>query len=51
MDKVEVKPTWGLAWGIFWRMTLIGWGIYVVFGLIFFLVFGAAFFIPFMSGL
>ena len=26
MDN-EVKPTWRLAWGLWWRMTLIGLGI------------------------
>ena len=23
MDKVTVKPTWGLAWGMWWRLLLI----------------------------
>ena len=23
----EVKPTWRLAWGLWWRMTLIGIGV------------------------
>jgi hypothetical protein len=23
----EIKPTWRLAWGLWWRMTLIGLGI------------------------
>jgi len=22
-EKVEIKPTWGLAWGLFWRILLI----------------------------
>jgi len=22
-DRVEVKPTWGLAWGLFWRLLII----------------------------
>ena len=26
MDK-EVKPTWRLAWGLWWRMVLIGLGV------------------------
>ena len=30
MDKVEVKPTWQLAWGLWWRIFLIGLGIYLV---------------------
>jgi len=36
-QKVEVKPTWGLAWGLFWRILVlfllfagIGYMIYVV---------------------
>jgi hypothetical protein len=28
----EVKPTWRLAWGLWWRMFLIGLGIFVVVG-------------------
>jgi uncharacterized membrane protein len=27
MEKVVVKPTWQLAWGLFWRMFLIVLGI------------------------
>jgi len=23
MDKVVAKPTWALAWGLFWRYTII----------------------------
>ena len=34
----EVKPTWRLAWGLFWRMALINFGIMVVIGLIMWLV-------------
>ena len=30
----EVKPTWCLAWGLWWRMMLITLGIYVVIGII-----------------
>jgi hypothetical protein len=33
MDN-EVKPTWKLAWGMWWRMFLITLGISVVIGLI-----------------
>ena len=33
MDN-EVKPTWRLAWGLWWRMALIGLGVSVVIGLI-----------------
>ena len=34
----DIKPTWSLAWGLFWRMFLISLGIYGVIGLIVFLV-------------
>ena len=34
----EIKPTWRLAWGLFWRFFLISLGIYAVIGLIIFLV-------------
>jgi len=37
-EKVEVKPTWRLAWGLWWRMFLIGLGITVVIGVIFYFV-------------
>jgi len=37
MDN-EVKPTWRLAWGLWWRMFLIGLGASVVIGLIFYLL-------------
>ena len=33
MDN-EVKPTWRLAWGLWWRMTLIGLGIGAIITLI-----------------
>ena len=33
MDN-EVKPTWKLAWGMWWRMFLIGLGIFVIIGVI-----------------
>jgi len=49
MDKTEVKPTWGLAWGLFWRQFLIWLGIGAIFWLIMFLV-GFAIFAPFMGG-
>lgn len=29
MDKVLVKPTWGLAWGLFWRWFIISSVLYV----------------------
>jgi len=36
MEKVTVKPTWALAWGLFWRMALITLGIYaIIFGIMF----------------
>lgn len=34
----EVKPTWRLAWGLWWRMFLIGCGVTVIIGLILSLV-------------
>ncbi len=37
-DKVEVKPTWGLAWGLWWRMTLFSLGACFAFWLILFIV-------------
>ena len=37
MDN-EVKPTWRLAWGLWWRMFLIGLGVSVVIGVILSLV-------------
>jgi hypothetical protein len=37
-EKGEVKPTWRLAWGLWWRMLLIGLGITVVIGVIFYFV-------------
>ncbi|MFO7996859.1 MAG: hypothetical protein R6U93_06975 [Dehalococcoidia bacterium] len=37
MDN-EVKPTWRLAWGLWWRMFLIGLGISVIIALILFAV-------------
>ncbi len=38
MDN-EVKPTWRLAWGLWWRMVLIGLGISVVIGAIMLVLF------------
>jgi len=37
MDN-EVRPTWGLAWGLWWRMFLISLGIFVIIGLILFIL-------------
>ena len=37
MDN-EVKPTWRLAWGLWWRMFLIGLGVSVVIGVVLSLV-------------
>jgi len=37
MDN-EVKPTWRLAWGLWWRMFLIGLGISVIIGAIMFIL-------------
>ena len=33
MDN-EVRPTWSLAWGLWWRMFLISLGICVIIGVI-----------------
>ena len=36
MEKVVVKPTWQLAWGLCWRMFLIQLGIMgIIFGFMF----------------
>jgi len=44
VDKIDIKPTWGLAWGLWWRIFLITLGIYaIIFGILF-AVFGAALF-------
>ncbi len=45
MAEMEVKVTWSLAWGLFWRCWLIGLGIYAVF-LIIILIIGAATLVP-----
>lgn len=37
MDS-EVRPTWRLAWGLWWRMMLISLGISVIIGIILFVV-------------
>jgi hypothetical protein len=29
MDN-EIKPTWKLAWGLWWRMTIIGLGVSLI---------------------
>ena len=42
MGDNEVKPTWKLAWGLWWRAMLISMGVWVVVGGILFLV-GASF--------
>ncbi len=39
MDENEVRPTWRLAWGLWWRMLLISLGISVVVGGIMFALF------------
>jgi hypothetical protein len=38
MDN-EVKPTWKLAWGLWWRMSLISLGISVIIGVILFFLY------------
>ena len=36
MDKVTVKPTWQLAWGMWWRLFFINLGIMaIIFGILF----------------
>jgi len=40
--KDEVRPTWRLAWGLWWRMFLISLGILAIISLILFAV-GVAF--------
>ena len=36
MEKVVVKPTWQLAWGLAWRTVLIFLGIEaIIFGIVF----------------
>jgi hypothetical protein len=37
MDN-EIKPTWKLAWGLWWRMFLISLGISVIIGVILFIL-------------
>jgi len=37
MDN-EVRPTWRLAWGLWWRMTLISLGVFAIISLILFAV-------------
>ena len=46
----EVKVTWRLAWGLWWRMMLITLGIYAVIGVIVFFIAGATALIPFLPG-
>jgi len=40
-NKVEVKVTWKLAWGLFWRHLLIGMAFSAVLYAIIFMIFGA----------
>ena len=37
MDN-EVRPTWRLAWGLWWRMTLISLGVFAIIWLVLFAV-------------
>lgn len=39
----EVKPTWKLAWGLWWRVALIGLGVSAIIGVISLIV-GMSFF-------
>jgi Mg/Co/Ni transporter MgtE len=34
MDENEVRPTWRLAWGLWWRMLLISLGMGLIIGAI-----------------
>ena len=34
----EIRPTWKLAWGLWWRMLLITLGVYAVIGGIIWLI-------------
>jgi hypothetical protein len=43
----EVKPTWKLAWGLWWRMVLIGLALYVVIGIPIMVIAGAAALLPY----
>jgi len=47
-EKLAVKPTWGLAWGLWWRIFLISLGLYAIIFGIMFLVLGVTA-IPFMG--
>ena len=42
MEQVEVKVTWRLAWGLWWRIMLIGLGIYAIIALPVMLIVGIA---------
>ena len=44
----EVKPTWKLAWGLWWRMMLISLGLYAVI-IVIALIVGAAALLPFLG--
>ena len=48
----DIKPTWRLAWGLFWRFFLISLGIYAVIGAIIFLIIliTGATLLPFLAG-
>jgi hypothetical protein len=48
-DKVDVKPTWRLAWGLFWRILLIYLGINVALGVILYFTVVSAFIIPWLA--
>jgi len=45
----EIKVTWRLAWGLYWRMLLIGLGMSLVIWLVMFILLGAAL-LPFLGG-
>jgi len=43
----EVKPTWRLAWGLWWRMMLITLAIYAVIAIPILLIVGLAALMPY----
>jgi len=50
VDKVVVKPTWALAWGLFWRYFLITLAIQAIIGGIIFTLVGTTV-LPFIKNM
>jgi hypothetical protein len=48
-EKVQVKPTWGLAWGLWWKMLLITIAFQVIVGVIVWFVFLGAVVAPLLG--